>query len=130
MMAKEKRASLIMESKAFVTLWLSAIDRDPNESQSQLDWLVLACKAKFLDSEAGKKTNHQFLAENTGLSDAELMELIATRAYNKCSSLKARFKKAGYEAPDYPKKGSSGASASTRSLAALMGLSLAPKTAE
>ena len=129
-MAKEKSASLIMDSQAFVTIWLKAIARDPNESPSQYDWLASQCKAEFLDSEKGKLINREFLAENSKKSDEGLITLIGIRAYNKCSSLKSRFKKAGYEAPDYPKKGSSGPSASTKSLAALMGLTLTPKTAE
>ena len=128
-MAKEKRVSFIMDSQAFVKLWLAASARDPNESPSQYDWLASQCITKFLDSENGKKTNHKFLAKITGLTDTERMELIGKKAYNKCSALKLRFKTAGYDAPDYPQKGSSGPSASTKSLAALMGLSLAP-TAE
>ena len=129
-MANKKSASLIMDSQAFVTIWLKAIDRDPNESPSQYDWLASQCKAEFLDSEKGKLTNREFLAENSKKSNEGLITLVATRAYNKCSSLKARFKKAGYEAPDYPKKGSAAPSASTKSLAAIMGLSLTPKMAE
>ena len=129
-MAKEKSASLIMGSQAFVKLWLEAIARDPNESPSQYDWLTSRCKAEFLDSENGKLINREFLAENSKKSDEGLITLIGTRAYNKCSSLKTSFKKAGYTDPPYPQKGSSGPSASTKSLAALMGLSLAPKTAE
>ena len=126
----EKAASLIMNSEAFVKLWIKAIARDPNESPSQYDWLASQCMAEFLDSEDGKKTNHKFLAKNTGLSNAELMTLIGTKAYNKCSALKTRFKEAGYEAPAYPQKGRTGPSASTKSLAALMGLNLTAKTAE
>ena len=122
MATRDRAVPLSMDTQQFVHLWKEALRRDPKDEPSQMEYLVDQCFEMFLVSPEYKNQNTAFLSEHQNLSTDAMKALVAKRVYSKCSNLRTKFKKAGYQPPDFPKSGASPAEKTIEDFASIFGL--------
>ena len=125
-MPSTRAVELKMDTQEFIHIWKEAVSRPVDEDPSQMDYMVDQCIALFiLGDNDYSRSNVDFFEAHPHSSAAEMAAMtrvVAKRVYSKCSNLRTKFKKAGYNPPPFPKSGPPKSEKSINDFAKLMGL--------